>query len=103
MASLAEDFSRGGGSDDGVDRAGSNSAGSGAAPRRISGDVLRNIDIHVTIPSHETRRDDAGNRFTMYNIFVRAGDMEWSVFRRYSQFCALHRKLSPTGFDETGG
>lgn len=39
------------------------------------------------------------NAHHVYQIFLRAGNDEWNIYRRYAQFYALHsdlKKLDPT-------
>lgn len=62
-------------------------AGRGGAPRALS--------VHVL--SNATRRDARG-RYTAYEVSVSDGEMAWVVWRRYSQFEALHAYLQ----DERG-
>ena len=62
---------------------------------------LTERNIVVTIPSMETRSGagrDGKEKFTMYcvTVSIDGGKLgEWSVYRRYSQFLALHKSLNP--------
>jgi len=67
-------------------------AGGGAPQRRQSA-----VALGVHVRSSTTRRDARG-RYTAYEISVSDGEMSWTVWRRYSQFEALHAYLQ----DERG-
>eukprot|EP00003_Mantamonas_plastica_P006269 TRINITY_DN1509_c0_g1_i3.p1 TRINITY_DN1509_c0_g1~~TRINITY_DN1509_c0_g1_i3.p1 ORF type:complete len:552 (+),score=169.57 TRINITY_DN1509_c0_g1_i3:239-1657(+) len=55
----------------------------------------------VSIPETETRYDVKGKSFTVYKIQVRKGFSSWFVYRRYSEFVALHAKLSKIANKQT--
>lgn len=58
--------------------------------------------LRVTIRESRTAADLKGKNFTMYNIFVKQGSLEWHVEHRYSDFFALHEALRKQSPSETG-
>ena len=65
-----------------------------------AGNGPRAADVSVSIPSYETRTGagrGSKEKFTTYCLAVlvggSGGEAEWTVFRRYSQFLALHKSL----------
>ena len=51
--------------------------------------------VTITIPSFETRTCN-GKKFTTFCVAVVVeGSQDWTVYRRYSQFSALHNALPP--------
>ncbi|XP_075798170.1 sorting nexin-29 isoform X1 [Microtus pennsylvanicus] len=51
--------------------------------------------INVWIPS-VFLRGKAANAFHVYQIYIRIKDDEWNVYRRYTEFRALHHQLQST-------
>lgn len=51
--------------------------------------------INVWIPS-VFLRGKAANAFHVYQIYIRIKDDEWNVYRRYTEFRALHQQLQST-------
>ncbi|XP_051037381.1 sorting nexin-29 isoform X2 [Phodopus roborovskii] len=51
--------------------------------------------INVWIPS-VFLRGKAANAFHVYQVYIRIKDDEWNVYRRYTEFRALHQQLQST-------
>ena len=67
------------------------------------------VDAEAAIVAHETRVESKAQakRFTVYKVQVNLNNMRWAVYRRYSDFYALHQKVSraaekPRGAREQG-
>jgi len=58
--------------------------------------------LKVTIRASRLAKDMHGKSFTMYNIFVKQGTLEWFVEHRYSDFAALNQALLKQPTTETG-
>ena len=49
--------------------------------------------IKISIPSYDVRADASGKNYTLYNVAVKSGEEQWVVFRRFSQFEELAKKI----------
>lgn len=50
--------------------------------------------LYLQIPTvYLTRKDPSSSSYHVYQLVCKSDDCEWSVYRRYSQFHALHQQL----------
>lgn len=59
--------------------------------------------IHVWIPTAFLSGGFKGKSHHIYQIYLRIRDEEWNVYRRYSQFYALHKSLKARHPTVVGG
>lgn len=60
---------------------------------RTSSDVEHPV-LYLHIPTvYLTRKDPSSSSFHVYQLVCKSDECEWSVYRRYSQFHALHQQL----------
>lgn len=49
--------------------------------------------INIWVPTAFLAGGQKNNSYHVYQIYIRIKDEEWNVYRRYSQFHALHKSL----------
>mmetsp|Transcript_7811 Transcript_7811/g.11636 ORF Transcript_7811/g.11636 Transcript_7811/m.11636 type:complete len:818 (+) Transcript_7811:180-2633(+) len=58
--------------------------------------------LRVALHQTRTATDMYGKSYTIYNLVVKQGGLEWTVERRYSDFAKLHESLGAQDESETG-
>ena len=72
---------------------GSGSRSGGMEEEDTAGRENNKAVIKISIPSYDVRADASGKNYTLYNVAVKSGEEQWVVFRRFSQFEELAKKI----------